>query len=75
MSILMMSDLLADLSAEQQQLLAGGQARTENDLEDRDTEDDGVQGLMNLRSGTYRIRKTSRTRAIVRIQKLERDRS
>jgi hypothetical protein len=75
MSILMMSDLLADLSAEQQQLLAGGQARTGDDLEDRDNEDDGVQGLMNLRSGTYRIRKTSRTRAIVRIQKLERDRS
>ncbi|UKO99924.1 hypothetical protein [Nostoc sp. UHCC 0870] len=70
MSTLMMSDLLEDLSAEQQQILAGGQGRTEDDLDSGDTEENGVQGLMKLRSGTYRITKTSRTRAIVRIQKV-----
>ncbi|MGH1397464.1 MAG: hypothetical protein ACRAVC_26015, partial [Trichormus sp.] len=67
MSTLMMSDLLEDLSAEQQQILAGGQDREEDDLDDRDTEGEGLDRLMNVRGGTYRVTKTSRTRAIVRI--------
>lgn len=70
MSTLMMSDLLEDLSAEQQQILAGGQGSTENDLDVEDTGENGGRSLMNLSSGTYRITKTSRTRAIVRIQKV-----
>ncbi|WP_157087479.1 hypothetical protein [Anabaena sp. CA = ATCC 33047] len=77
MSVIMMSDLVADLSAEQQQLLAGGQGTSqptqEDDLLDRDGEDGGMQGLMTLRSGTYRIRKNSRTTAIVRIQRIDRN--
>jgi hypothetical protein len=70
MSTLMMSDLLEDLSAEQQQILAGGQDREDDDLDDRDSEGEGFDRLMNFRGGTYRVTKTSRTRAIVRIQKL-----
>lgn len=70
MSTLMMSDLLEDLSAEQQQILAGGQGRTQDDLDVQDTDNDGSDRLMNFRAGTYRVTKTSRTRAIVRIQKL-----
>jgi hypothetical protein len=70
MSTLMMSDLLEDLSAEQQQILAGGQASTEDDEDGEDTEENGGRGFRGLSSGTYRITKTSRTRAIVRIQKL-----
>jgi hypothetical protein len=70
MSTLMMSDLLAELSPEQQQLLAGG-ANGDDDT-DTETEDNGSENgesssMFGKGSGVYLVR----SRSIVRVRKLE----
>lgn len=70
---MLVSDLLEDLSTDEQQLLAGGQVTTgsdEDEDKDKDEEDGEDLGLGKFtgRSGVYLIR--SRARAIIRVRKL-----
>ncbi|QSJ17972.1 hypothetical protein JYQ62_03715 [Nostoc sp. UHCC 0702] len=65
----MMSDLLADLSTEQQQLLAGGAKPADEDgSDDQDDErdDEGTPWTPGKGSRLYKIR----SRSIVRVQKI-----
>ncbi|WP_017651151.1 hypothetical protein [Fortiea contorta] len=63
MSTQMMSDLLVDLSADEQQLLAGGQV-SESEKDDDDSDDDSRE--TGRRTKLYKIRSS----AIVRVTKL-----
>ncbi|MBH8552093.1 hypothetical protein I8751_06860 [Nostocaceae cyanobacterium CENA357] len=74
MSTLMMSELLADLSLEQQQLLAGGvngdetETESETNLEDEGSDDSEYSDSMfDKKSGVYLIK----SRSIVRVRKLK----
>ncbi|MHC0064504.1 hypothetical protein ACWATR_16640 [Nostoc sp. UIC 10890] len=63
MSTQMMSDLLVDLSTEQQQLLAGGQRTSEPDEDE--TDDNGLSD-----SGTRSRRPRYFIRGIVRLERV-----
>ncbi|BAZ50733.1 hypothetical protein NIES4103_33500 [Nostoc sp. NIES-4103] len=65
----MMSDLLADLSTEQQQLLAGGiKPGDEEDTDNQDEEDDdkGTPFMGGKGVRLYRVR----SRSLVRVQRI-----
>ncbi|AFY32592.1 hypothetical protein [Calothrix sp. PCC 7507] len=65
---MLMSDLLTDLSTEEQQILAGGQFTSEDESEDEDKgESEGTGRVLGSRR-LYRIRSIGR--AIVSVQKL-----
>ncbi len=73
MSTLMISELLADLSPEQQQFLAGGADEPGTSSESKPWEDDSNDGedsdsMFGKGSGVYLIR----SRSIVRVRKLKR---
>ncbi len=74
MSTLMMSELLAELSPEQQQLVAGGVNGSEETdtgdelkLDEDESEDGESSSMFGKGSGVYLIR----SRSIVRVRKLK----
>ncbi|WGV24667.1 hypothetical protein [Halotia branconii] len=75
MSTLMISELLADLSPEQQQLLAGGADGSEEPdtsgeskpWEDDSDDDDDSYSMLGGKSGVYLIK----SKSIVRVRKLK----
>ncbi|MBW4644721.1 MAG: hypothetical protein KME23_17310 [Goleter apudmare HA4340-LM2] len=63
---MLMSDLLTDLSTDEQQLLAGGQVLGREDETDDESEFDDEGEMRRGRAKTFIIR----SRAIVRVRKL-----
>ncbi|MEA5503343.1 hypothetical protein VB735_09525 [Halotia wernerae UHCC 0503] len=74
MSTLMMSELLSDLSPEQQQLLAGGANGSEDegsgdetDFGSSDSDEESSSSMFGKGSGVYKIN----SKCIVRVKKLK----